>query len=226
MSFAAPAGKGKSFFVMAAPSFWQKTGVYSKELGPEKLLTGVFLHEFSHTRQFKGFGSRIDSIERNYQFKDIKMSDDIVQDYFKKDTAYLKIFHAEVDKFYEAAFAEGKRETKRLTLEAIALLESRQARFFTEDKKVLGELDNIFLSMEGVGQFVAVSWLNHPKGGNVPFDIAVKGFRRNRTQWSQEEGLAMFLILNKLTTPDWANDMFGEKPEYIVDLLKEAANNK
>ena len=226
MTFAAPAGKEKVFFVMAAPSYWKKAGIGSEQLNLEKMLTGVFLHEFAHTRQFKGIGSQIDSIERHYQFEDIKLSDDIVQEHFEKDSAYVKIFNSEVNKFYEAVFADNDEDSKLLAMEAIALLKSRQTKYFTKDKAILEKLDNIFLSMEGLGQFVAVAWLIHPGGGNVTFDVAVNGFRRNRKRWSQEEGLAMFLLLNKLTTPNWVKDIFGEEPKYITNLLEQAAKNQ
>ncbi|MBN4073041.1 DDE-type integrase/transposase/recombinase [Crocinitomix catalasitica] len=87
--------------------------------------------------------------------------------------------------------------------------------------KMLKELDDIFLSMEGLGQYVGVAWLIHPKGGNLPIEVAVKGFRRNGRWWSQDEGLALFLILNRLTNPNWKDDMFGKEPKYIVALLKQ-----
>jgi len=222
MTFAAPAKEGNVFFVMASPTFWKKAGIESKELDFEKMLTGVFLHEFAHTRQFQGFGSMIDSIERNHIFKDTELNDDIVQDYFKKDTAYVNIFKAEVDKFYEAFFAESLTDTKRLTSEAITLYKNRQHKYFIKEKIILNDLDNIFLSMEGLGQFVAVSWLIHKEGGNIPFATAVNGFRRKRNQWSQEEGLAMFLILDKLTNPNWNKNVFGKNPMYIIDLLERA----
>jgi hypothetical protein len=128
-----------------------------------------------------------------------------------------------VDRFYQAAFAHREEDAKRLTREALSLLKARQVRYFQQNKAILRQLDPIFLSMEGLGQFVAVAWLMHPEGGKVPFAVAVEGFRRNRKWWSQEEGLAMFLVLDRLTNPDWATDVFGEKPKYITDLLEQAS---
>lgn len=46
--------------------------------------------------------------------------------------------------------------------------------------------------------------------------------RRKRNQWSQEEGLAMFLVMDKLTKPDWRKDLFGEHPKTIIALLEAA----
>ena len=221
MTFAARGENGRVFFVMAAPSYWAKAGIESKELSLEKLLTGVFLHEFAHTRQFKGMGGMVDSIEHHQEFKEVPLTDDIVQGYFKKDSGYVKEFNKEVATFYQAVFATNDDDTKRLTREALTLLKARQAKYFVNDKAILKQLDDVFLSMEGLGQFVAVSWLIDRAGGNMNFDIAVEGFRRKRTQWSQEEGLAMYLILNKLARPNWQDDIFNSKSNTITDLLEK-----
>ncbi|RPD41159.1 hypothetical protein EG028_10770 [Chitinophaga barathri] len=223
MSFAAATGDGRSFFVMAAPSFWKAAGVESRELTLEKMLTGVFLHEFAHTRQYPGFGRMVDSVERKNSFGDMQLSDDIVQDYFRKDSAYTRLFLSETGTFYEASDSD---ETRVLVKKGLAMLKARQEKYFTGNKTVLTELDDVFLSMEGLGQYVAVYWLTHPQGGNMPPAEAVNGFRRKRNQWSQEEGLAMFLALTKLAKPDWLNDQFGEHPKTIVQLLEQAVAEK
>jgi hypothetical protein len=220
MSFAAM-GKEKVFFVMGAPSFWQKAGVQSKELGLDKMLTGVFLHEFAHTRQINGFGKQVGSFEQNNKFEG-ELNDDIVQDYFKKDSVYEKLFRYETIKFYVAAAAKNKNAAKIALTEAFNLLKDRQRTYFINEKKFLTQLDDIFLSMEGVGQYVAVAWLIHPKGGKLSLDTAMQGFRRNGRQWSQEEGLATFLALTHITKINWAEDMFGPNPKTIVTLIENA----
>ncbi|AXY78448.1 hypothetical protein D3H65_32645 [Paraflavitalea soli] len=222
MSFAASDSSGHPFFVMAAPGFWKAAGVESKELGLDNLLTAVFLHEFSHTRQQAGMGAMVDSIEKTHSFKDPELSDDIVQHTFQNDSNYVRSFRAEVSKFYEAAFAGDKEKTKQLTREALLLLKKRQSTYFIKEHAVLKPLDDIFLTMEGLGQFAGFYWLQDPSGANIPFEKAVEGMRRKRNQWSQEEGLAMFLVLDKLTKPNWSNDLFGEHPKNIIALLEAA----
>src|SRR5687767_12863107 len=79
MSFASElkGEKNKSFFVMPLPQFWNEAGVTSKELGNDNLVTGVFLHEFSHSQQMQNFGRRITELENANDFG-IEFSDDIV----------------------------------------------------------------------------------------------------------------------------------------------------
>jgi hypothetical protein len=207
---------------MAAPSFWKKKGVTSYSLTLEEMLTGVFLHEFSHTRQFKGFGKQIDSFEQADVFKDFKIDDDMVQRFFENDSVYKQNFLLEVQAFYDAAFAKDKTETKRLARIAMAMLRKRQQTYFTKSNVILKKPEALFLSMEGIGQYAAVAWLMHPKGGKLSFDSAINGFRGKRAWWSQEEGLAMFLVLDKLGKQNWNKIMFEKNPMLITQLLEES----
>ena len=226
MSFAASTPDGRSFFVMAAPAFWKAAGIESSAFTLDRMLTGVFLHEFTHTRQQKSFGRLVDSIERVHTFKEVPLSDDIVQGYFKADSEYVRSFREEIDAFYTAAAAADKKQAKDAVQKGLALLKARQAKYFTGNKAILKTLDDIFLSMEGLGQYVAVYWLMHPQGGNVNRDTAIPGFRRKRNQWSQEEGLAMFLALTRLTEKDWVRSQFNKKPLTIVELLEQESSNR
>ncbi|NML22640.1 hypothetical protein HHL16_17285 [Pseudoflavitalea sp. G-6-1-2] len=221
MSFAGPVGNGGTFFVMAAPAFWENAGVKSTLFNLDMMLTGVFLHEFAHCRQYEGFGRLIDSIEQKHAFKTVPLNDDIVQGYFKSDSAYVKYFRTETEMFYSSILPPKKNMGKKFVEMGLGMIESRQRKYFTGDTAILQPLDNIFLSMEGLGQYVAVSWLCHKQGGNLPLATAVEGFRRKRNQWSQEEGLSIFLALGRFAKPGWINKQFGTNPTDVIQLLKE-----
>lgn len=224
MSFAAPLDEKdeSAFFVMPLPEFWEKAGVKSEEFGLEKLLTGVFLHEFSHTQQVSNFGRKISEYEKQYNF-DVEFSDDIVQDYFGKDALYESVFREEeVEIFYKAAAIKDRRKSVGLIKQAIESLESRQRKYFSGDKEHFREIDDFFLTMEGFGQMTMYLWLIDPKGGNISPELAVKGVRRGKKSWSQDEGFALFLVLNKFSKPKkWSKKMSGDETESIVKLLKE-----
>ncbi|MBS0028278.1 hypothetical protein ACTJJ0_05550 [Chitinophaga sp. 22321] len=222
MSFAAADSAGNPFFVMATPRFWKSAGVESRELGLEKLITAVFLHEFAHTRQQRGMGATVTTIEQKHPFHDPPLSDDIVQHLFSKDSVYVGRWKEETDLFYQAAFHPDKRTSKKLTCDALRMLHQRQVSYFTGDREVLRKLDDIFLTMEGLGQFAGLYWLQHPSGGKLPYATAVEGMRRKRNQWSQEEGLAMFLILDKMGWRNWERDVLSDDPKTIVQQLHAA----
>jgi len=222
MSFTAPISSGseKAFFVMCVPSFWKDAKVTSIELGDENLYTSVFLHEFAHSQQNKIFGVRLDQFERDHQFK-LGLNDDMIQEDFKKDPVYKEKIKDEINVFYNAFYSDNLEETKQLTIKGLEMYNKRQKEYFVDDKEIYKTLDNFFLTMEGIGQYVPVVWLTHPKGGNLDIKKAVKGMRRGGSWWSQDESLAMFLIYTKISNPDLGKEMFGSELNVINKLLEK-----
>jgi len=221
MSFAAPipGDSNNAFFVMPLLSFWKKSGVTSKELGLENLITGVFIHEFSHSQQMQNFGKRITDFEQHYHFG-VPFSDDIVQDIFEKDSNYITVYSKEVELFYSVI--KNNQVNKKVLNESLTIMKERQQEYFKGDLTNLVEIDNFFLTMEGLGQYSMYLWLINPKGGNIKKEIAIAGVRRGKKRWSQDEGFALFLILDQLTkSKDWAREMFGNKTESVIQLINE-----
>jgi hypothetical protein len=228
MSFASEmkGEKNSSYFVMPLPSFWLKAGVKSDELGLDNLVTGVFLHEFSHSQQMRNFGKQITEFEKNNKFE-TDFSDDIVQNLFQKNSAYSQLYAEEVDTFYDASTEINKTTKEFLVKKGISLLRKRHANFFTEKYENLKQIDELFLTMEGFGQYTMYAWLTHKQGANLPTEVAVKGVRRSEKWWSQDEGFALFLILEKLSKPkDWAGKMVGSKTESVINLVLQELKNK
>lgn len=219
MSYAAEIPtENKSFFVMPLPSFWQQAGVSSKELGTENLITGVFIHEFSHSQQMQNFGKKITAFEKENNY-DVEFSDDIVQNIFAKDSTYLKFYKKEIEFFY--GLIKNNAIEKNSVKEGLSLIKQRQNMYFKEKYQNLSKIDNFFLTMEGLGQYSMFLWLTRPKGGNINREVAIEGVRRGGKWWSQDEGFALFLILDKLTRPKtWARDMFGDKTESVTVLIE------
>jgi hypothetical protein len=224
MSFAAeiPANNNTSFFVMPLPVFWEKSNVSSKELGLENLITGVFIHEFSHSQQMQNFGKKMTAYEQQNNFG-ADFSDDIVQNIYGKDTTYLKLYNKEIELFYTSAKNDALE--KELMNEGLSILKQRQKTYFKGKYENLKPIDNFFLTMEGLGQYSMFLWLTHPKGGNIKREIAIEGVRRGGKWWSQDEGFALFLILDKLTqSKNWAKSMFGNKTAIVTDLIYKKMN--
>ena len=221
MSFAAeiPDEKNKSFFVMPLPGYWQMSGTTSKELGLDHLVTGVFIHEFSHSQQMQNFGKQMTIFEKQHDFG-VPFSDDIVQHIFSKDSSYFKLYDAEVKRFYQ--LLQNSTIDTILVKDALQVMTQRQAEYFKGQFLSVKEIDNFFLTMEGLGQYSMYLWLTNAKGGNIKKSEAIKGVRRGGKWWSQDEGFALFLILDKLSkSKTWAKDMFGYKTESVIDLISK-----
>jgi hypothetical protein len=127
-SFASRVGmRGQRFFVMALPSVW-RTGTTIKSDDPLGL-TGVFLHEFSHTRQMDALQGRFEAAAAIYKMPD-DFNDDSIQQHFKSDPAYAASIGQETDLLYRAAAEPDSGKSRALARLALALLDARQRRWF------------------------------------------------------------------------------------------------
>jgi len=146
-------------------------------------------------------------------------SDDIVQNIFSKNKEYIDLYNSEVNSFYNS-ISDEELNTKEV-LKGFNLMDRRQKNYFKNKYQSLSEIDDLFLTMEGLGQYSMYLWLIDPKGGKIDKNIAVTGVRRNKKWWSQDEGLALFLILERLMKPEiWAKKMFGTKTATATELIR------
>lgn len=111
---------------------------------------------------------------------------------------------------------------KFLIKDALRLMTQRREEYFKGRFSSLKEIDKLFLTMEGLGQYSMYLWLINPNGGNIEKSIAIQGVRRGGKWWSQDEGFVLFLIVDKLSKPStWASNMFGCNTENVVDLIEK-----
>ena len=75
--------------------------------------------------------------------------------------------------------------------------------------------------MEGFGQWAAYAWLSDPQGGGMTTAAAQTKMRGSRRWWSQEEGLALFLVIDRFL-PGWAQRAFGNPPSMGIEMLRQA----
>ena len=217
-SFASRVGEtGDRFFVMALPSVWRTANVKMAD-GPG--LTGVFLHEFSHTRQMDALQPHFAAAEAVYKMPE-DFSDDSIQKHFQGDPAYVAVAEKETDLLYRAAREPDAVKARALAREALELIEARQKRWFVGADARWKPYDDIFLTMEGFGQWVGYSWLADRRGGGMTAAEAEAKMRGSRRWWSQEQGLALFLVIDRFV-PGWAQQAFGKRPALGIDLLRQA----
>lgn len=218
----------KAFFVMPILDFWVAKKVDDHGIGLEKLTTGVFIHEFCHSQQFEnGYnGMEEGAFDKYFSAHENEVfMDDIMQDIYKKDTFYIKEFENELNLFTTAYKARTTAEMKSHARQAINALEKRQQRILSEDKRDLAEIDDYWLTIEGVAQYSSLMWLIHPKGGKMKIEEALKA--EKTSSWSQEEGLAIVYLFSKLSpSKSWSQKMFRSKTVDIIELLKKEIDYK
>jgi hypothetical protein len=206
-------------FVMSLPSVWRAAGVTS-ELGLEKLMDGVLLHEIMHTRQSRLAAALLDPIAAAHGLEET-LSDDLLQETFQSDHAYAAAFREELDTLVAAAAAPDEAAAKGLAAHALHLMRARRARWLTGENAYFAELDDVFLTMEGMGQWLIYRHFLSPEGGSVPPDQALRAVRRDGRWWSQEEGLALLMVVDRLL-PGWQQRAFRD-PDWRAERLFAAA---
>jgi hypothetical protein len=221
ISFASPdEGKASTgFFAMSLPSVWRAKGIQSG-LGLERLMDGVLLHEMTHTRQFYFVNPRMDELTKRYALSD-DVGDDSVQDAFQGNPAYVADYESERDLLYAAALAPTDAEAKDLARQALTKMRARRAKWFAGDARKWQPIDEIFLTMEGLGQWTAYAWFTDKKGLNLDPVAVLPEVRRKRNRWTQDEGLAVFLVVGRLV-PKWQKFAFAPQPELAESLLERA----
>ena len=218
MSFAGATANGAPFFVMSLPSVWRAGGVTSP-LGLERLMDGVLLHEMMHTRQFAKASSGMKALEVRLG---ADINDDALQEKFAKNPAYVAAWKAENDRFYAALLQRNPVIARRQFRQALAMMAERRRRFLSGRNKAWAEADRLFLAMEGMGQWLIFRWNSRATPGAVPTAASLEPVRRGRKWWTQEQGLALFLLLDRFS-PDWRRNQATADPTRLDALLARAA---
>jgi hypothetical protein len=207
--------EGLTYFVMATPSVWLSAGVV-REIDRTTLVP-VLLHEASHVAQIGPYGRRLGALIEKHALPD-SFNDDAVQERFEAEAEFAASIARETELFLAAAAAGDEVEARRLATEARDLLRARQARWLVGDDAYLVEAEDIWLTFEGSGQWAGYRWLIHPQGGaQAPADVMPR-FARGR-RWSQTEGFAVVLALDRLAGPGWKRHAFGDGAQTVLEML-------
>jgi len=197
---------------MSLPSIWRASG------RSDTLATAVFMHEFTHT-QSTAFGLRIDALIRRGLPQQI--DDDVIQKRFDSLPEFQRAYERERDLLFESARAPTRDLAVRAARRALAAMDARRATFFRGKNALYGEAEDVFLSMEGIGQWASYLWLIDPQGGAMSPEDALPYIRRGGRRWSQDEGIALLLVLSRLA-PDAPREMFGPNARTVLSLLRGA----
>jgi hypothetical protein len=208
----------KPYLVMAMPSIWRADPKLRDEPRLPLLIRAVFAHEMTHTVQAGSVGQWLTDVEKRLGSPE-DFDDDIIQTRFENDTEFKASFTAERSLLYQAAAEPNAGVRRALVATAAGMIETRRGRYFTGDNAVYAEVEDVFLNMEGLGQWVA--YRVAVREGMSEAD-AVDFIRRGRNRWSQEEGLAAFLVIDAML-PGWRARVLEGKPASVLQLLSEAA---
>jgi len=207
----------RPYVVMALPDIWRGDSNLGTEPQLDRLTRSVFVHEMTHTLQAHSTGVRLTNLQARYKLP-ADLTDDIVQDRFADAPGFREAYEAERDLLYRAAGESDPPRRRRLASEALDAMKTRRAKYFVGADAVYADLEDLFLNMEGVA-----NWAGYRLAGRESAGLpdAVAFMRRGGKHWSQDEGLALFLVIDA-ALPGWQSQVFAETPLSIVELLTKA----
>ncbi len=208
-----------SFFVMALPNLWRRSPKEAHDPAIEEFFLGVLAHEMVHTAQLSDISGRVRALAARWTLPK-NLNDDIIQQHFDTVPEFRRSVEQEMDLLYRAAVAPDDESRRSLARRALVLAEDRRARYFTGERAVYAPLEDLFLVMEGVGSWAAhsVALAHAPPGATAENLLDQSGENR---YWSQDMGLAIFLVLDELL-PEWRSRVFAPEPASVFELLEEA----
>lgn len=212
-------GGGPPIFVIALPEVWAADTADRRD--PGQLFMAVFMHEFSHVQHMAGLNARFEALAAS-GYSGMRLGDDAVQRTFASDPEFVAAYQREMDVLTAAATASDRETTAAKLAEARALIAARRARWFSGPERAgWASADDVFLTLEGGGQWAAYSWMTDPQGGALTPEAALSAMRTR--WWSQEEGMMLMLAIEKLL-PDWPTLSFGPEGVTVDELLDRALN--
>lgn len=211
---------GGGYFIMSTPSVWREGGVKS-DMGLEVLMYAVMLHEGSHVLQVPTYGAMITEQAEKYGLSD-DFNDDTMQDLFESNAEYAAAIQAETDMFMQSALAGTQEEARTLALQALDMIEDRRDRWLVEEYAKYRHANDVWITLEGSGQWVGYAWLVHPEGHALDPQTAIDEWGLRSRFWTQNEGFAMTLALDRLSN-DWKRPAFKEGGATITEMLRDAA---
>lgn len=222
-SFAGSTNNG-AFFVMAAPSIWRQEGVTGGAISLENLMTAVMLHEASHMLQFRTYGQQIEQFVAHNNLPE-NFNDDSIQVEMENEAEFASSMTREIELLFAAASAPDHASALRLARAARALMSARHLKHYTGERAHLRIAEDLWLSMEGSGQWLGYQWLIDPNGAAVPQGVALDAFAKRGRWWSQKQGVALFLVLDRLTREDWKARAFGDGARTAMEMFDAALSH-
>jgi hypothetical protein len=219
ISFASADERG-NFFVMSTPSVWRAGGV-EPQFGLETLMVAVLLHEGTHVAQIPTYGARMAALGERFNLPE-SFNDDSIQERFRGTADFSASVTREIDLLLAAAKAPDRPSALRLAQQARALMKARQDRYYPKRDAYLRDAEDIWLTLEGSAQWAGYQWVIRPDGGAIAPDAAFKAFGKRGKWWSQEQGFALFMTLDRLSGDAWQRHAFGDGANTVLEMLDEA----
>lgn len=211
----------KPFTILPLPRLFRRMAPPEESDELDKAFLGAAMHELTHTRHLVGYGRRLEQLRARYRLPQT-FDDNLLQERYAEDTVYAAILAEERTALAEAVFATTTAAAKTQLRTALAAAELRKRTFFDGDDAGLSELDDFFLVLEGAGMWAQYQHSRRAAPPSEPWQRTL-GLLLNRTRsWSQGEGLALFVLLDRFR-PNWQATFMAATFPSPFAALRDAA---
>jgi len=195
------ADEQKPFMIIPLPPLYRKLGGGDQAPALDELFLGMSLHELAHTRQLVYAAQRIERLRVQNNLPE-SIDDNLIENTFSKNDDYRRLYEEERQHLTRAILADDLAVCRGALAQALSVSRQRRERFFVGNNNFYGDLEDIFLALEGLGMWVHYQMARDraPKGQDWRQTLASLAERTDA--WSQEEGLALFLLIDRLV-PGW-----------------------
>lgn len=214
-----------AFYLMSTPTIWRAANVEAgKSFDLETLMTAVMLHEAIHVSQSNTYFAQFMAISKSNKLA-ADWFDDGLQARYGDNVDFSDSIDRETEMLFAAAYAPSDATAIELATKARRLMQERRTKYYHGNDAIMAKIEDIWLTMEGSGQWVAYKWLIDKRGGGVAEASALREFGKRGKWWSQKQGLAITLITDRLDQGAWRGTAFGNGGLAGVELLDEALAN-
>lgn len=209
---------GVPYFAMALPSLWRADARTARHPDVPGLMRGVFLHEVTHTRQLGDVRREIEKLRARGAKLPRHVTDLTLQEMLEGDTAFAGRVLRERMTLFAAVREPDSLRSLMMARDALAALRERRSRWFVGPRAPLETVEDLFLNMEGIAEWVRHRQARH-EGASI--QEATDQVRGNATanEWAQDEGLALLLLLERHGPSDWRARLLSPAIPSPVDLL-------
>jgi hypothetical protein len=220
--FTMPYGEGaRALSVVPLPAWFRRQGDPGAIADPAAFYVGVAVHEIVHTRHLPDVMRRISALRERHSIP-AGITENIIQQTYATNAACVALYQQERDALFQAAgdLDAGADSALRHLARALTHADARRANYFTGDRAILVELEDLFLVLEGVGVWAQFQVLRSQAPADETWQTTAMNLLRLNTDWMQEEGFALFVLIDRFV-PDWQARFFDEEFPAPFAVLRE-----
>ena len=218
------ANNQKTFFIASLPSLFHLLAPASEAVYMDYLFLGMNIHELTHTLQLPSVLPRLIQIEKSYKLPE-SIDDNTIEIVFSKSEAYKNLFLTEKTLLWNALFNENRDSSIVQIREALKITERRKKDFFSGDSLGYSKMEDIFISLEGSAMWMQYKTMLRNVPAGMDKEGSLSWLLQRTASWSQEEGLALILLIDKFD-PNWKQQFFGKELPDAFQYLRNLVSTQ